>query len=301
MYQNLVVSPLFLKSLTTIDPEKGNLINYFLSTEVFLCDKDKKLFEEYDSISQQYADSPQTNLLLKNFITNVTSPGKAKLLTNVNFNRRKSIELLSLSIEKRLAMFDDWKIILVDDAKKVIHDEFERELGIELSDCNNYLNPSEKSRIRVFQVITKNPNEEFDFGKWVFKFTRDTKTLEIQDGYACSKNEFRDIKYLIGKLKPNTRVRIITLSDKARNDSRHNNKTDDIIAEEKLNELKNQFVEKIIEWELKEEKKLLEDRHLKTDKFFINLGHSLGGTYKDKNSDKILCRRQFTITVSKAS
>ena len=203
--------------------------------------------------------------------------------------------------EKSLACFDDWKIILTNNSDKEVKQQLEKELGIELSDANNYFCPSEKSKLRTIQRIVKNPGDDFDFGQWITKYIKDTKSLILQDGYACAKNEFRDLEHIIAALPNKSIIKIITLSDEARNNSRKNNSDDGIICEKKLLELKRKFSDITIEWEFKKIKNLLEDRHIETDKFNINLGHSLGSTYKDRESGKILCRKQFTITVSKKS
>lgn len=300
MYQNLVVSPLFLKSFSSLELEKAQSIMASLATETFLCDSTKKLLEEYDKVKELNKDDPQSLLFIENFIKILTL-GKAKLLNNLKAQDRKPNDLKNYDIEKKLALLDEWKIILTNISDKEISEKLEKELNIEISDTTNYTSPTEKSRIRAIQRITKFPGDEFHFRNWIAKFLKDTKFLIIHDGYACAKNESRDIEAIIKTLPRNAKVNIITLSDGARNNSRSFESDDGIIAEEILKELKNKNPSKHIKWELKDDKKLIEDRHLQTDRFFIDMGHALGSTYKDSETGKIICWRQFTIVVSKAT
>jgi hypothetical protein len=206
--------------------------------------------------------------------------------------------------EKAIAFFDEWKIILTNQQDQQKIEELDQSMGIELSDANNYFNPSDKSKIRALQRITKLPGEEFDFWSWIHKYIIDTKNIVIQDGYACAKREIKDLEFIIMNTKKGTKIKIISLSDKARNGSRFSESRDTavddgIVADCKFQKLKEKYPNKVIQWELKDEKQLLEDRHIQTDRFVIDLGHVLGSTYKDSITNKILCKKQFTITVSK--
>ena len=192
-----------------------------------------------------------------------------------------------------------FEIILTNDASPEMKMKLEIEKNIELSDAHDYLNPADKSKIRTYQIINKSPGDEFDFRNWIKKYIKDAKNLIIHDGYAFANNEFGDIKYFLQFLPNNSKIQIITLSDEARNRSRYGDTIDGIIAEEKLQELINMFPQRKIVCEFRDEKKLIQDRHIKTDRFFINTGHALGSTYKDIITGKTMCRKQFTITVSK--
>lgn len=298
MYQNLVISPLFLKSFSSLSSDIGFSIMSYLATEVFLCDTSKKLLEEYDSLKEEYKLDSNALLFIETFINNITV-GKVKFVSNSKFNGRDKLKWNLYEFEKSLACFDEWKIILTNSSDSEIKQHLEKDFGIELSDANNYFCPTEKSRIRTIQRITKNPGDEFNFSEWIKKFIKDSNLLIIHDGYACAKNEFRDLEYMIRIIPNGSLVKVITLSDKARNDSRRNNSNDKINAKDKLQELKNKYRKKTIEWEFKEDKKLIEDRHIQTDKFIIDLGHCLGSTVIDNKTGKIICKKQFTIAVSK--
>ncbi len=298
MFQSLVVSPLFLKSFGTLDADKAYSVMSYLATEIFLCDRNKKLLEEYDKIREDLKNDNNSVLFVENFIKHLTI-GRIKPMNNVLSENRNMDDWNDYEIEKLLAVLDNWKIILTDKSNKDLAVEFKTDLGVELSDIENYISPLDGSVIRSLQRITKQPSEEFNFRDWIKKYIIDSSSLIIHDGYACANREFKDVDFLIKALPANASVQIITLSDSARNDSRKGSKGDGIIAEEKLSELKSRYRNKNIEWKLRDEKKLIEDRHLETDKFIIDLGHSLGSTYKDKDSGKILCKKQFTISVSK--
>ncbi|MBK6915236.1 MAG: hypothetical protein IPH11_16815 [Ignavibacteriales bacterium] len=298
MYQNLVVSPLFLKCFTPLESDKAFNIMANLITEIFLCDRDKKLLEEYDKLKEKHKHTPQSFLFIESFINNVTL-GKIKIAENITVKNRKDVDWNLYESEKSIVAFDEWKIILTNDSNPEMKMKLESEVSIELSDTNNYLIPAEKSRIRTIQRINKLPDDEFDFKNWLQKFLIDTRNLIIHDGYAFAKREIRDVEFIIDTLPKGSTVSIITLTDKARNGSRYNDLNDGIVAEEELQKLKNRFPQKIIKAEFREEKKLIEDRHLQTDKFIIDTGHALGSTYKDIPTGKILCRKQFTITVSR--
>ena len=300
MFQNLVVSPLFLNSFASLKTDKAYYIMANLATEIFLCDRDKKLLEEYDKVKEKLKHIPQSFLFIESFINNVTL-GKIKITENITVKNRKDGNWNLYESEKSITTFDEWKIILTNDSNPEMKMKLESEASIELSDTNNYLIPTEISRVRTIQRINKLPDDEFDFRNWVQKFLIDTRNLIIHDGYAFAKKELRDVEFIIDALPKGSAVSIITLTDKARNGSRYNDSNDGIVAEEELNKLKNKFPQKIIDAEFREEKKLIEDRHLQTDKFIIDTGHALGSTYKDKVTSKILCRKQFTISVSRRS
>ncbi len=298
MYQNLVVSPLFLNSFASLKTDRVYDIMANLATEIFLCDRDKKLLEEYDKVKDKLKHIPQSLLLIESFINNVTL-GKIKIAENITVKNRKNENWGLYESEKSIATLDEWKIILTNGLSPEMKMQLESEASIELSDMNNYLIPSEISRVRTIQRINKLPDDEFDFRNWLKKFLVDTKNLIIHDGYAFAKKELRDVEFIIDTLPKGSAVSIITLTDKARNGSRYNDSNDGIVAEKELKKLKNKFPQKIIEAEFREEKKLIADRHLKTDRFIIDTGHVLGSTYKDKTTGKILCRKQFTISVSR--
>ena len=82
MYQNIVVSPLFLNSLSSVEPVKGYFIMYCLVTETFLCDSRKKLLEEYDRVKEEYKLDQNSLLFIESFIRNITL-GKIKVIPNI--------------------------------------------------------------------------------------------------------------------------------------------------------------------------------------------------------------------------
>jgi len=298
MYQNLVVSPLFLKSFATLEVDRAYSVMSNLATEIFLCDRDKKLLEEYDNVREKLKHTPQSLLFIESFINNITL-GKVKTAENITVKNRKDGNWNLYESEKAIAAFDEWKIILTNDSNPEMKMKLESELSIELSDIDNYLIPSEKSKIRAIQRINKLPGDEFDFGNWIIKLIKNTKNLTIHDGYAFARNEFRDVEFIINALPEDSTINIITLSDIARNGSRYNDYNDGIIAEKMLQKLKNKFPRKLIKGEFTDEKKLIEDRHLQTDNFIIDTGHAFGSTYKDTTTNKIMCWRQFTIIISR--
>lgn len=296
MFQNIVISPLLWKDNNLEKHSKRYELISRLQSECFLCDKNKILFQECIEVSEE-GSKKNNNFIFEQWLGLTTIDAKIKRIDNINLSKRKNDEFQRYYSEKLLASNDRCGIILSKEETDEIKNDLRKEIDIELLDVGEYLSPATTSKVRTIGRVSMKKDEPFDFWKWIHKYIRDTKTLVVHDGYACVPPQYKDLDFIIRNTPHSTNIKIITLSDAARNKSRDGEK-DEIEVLSILNKLKTNYAPRNLHWEIRDDKKTITDRHIKTDYFIIDLGHALGATFKDTESGKVICKRQFTINTS---
>lgn len=285
MYQNIVLSPKVIGYSKNL--KRNDLLELFLllDKESLILDQNKTLLQEYSGIINELTDSGISYELFKSWLTELVLNGKILLKSVHSSKTRNKKELANLDLEKDLALQDIWKIIITDETSELHKLKFKMENEIEVNDIKSYLSPETASESYVrksSEVIKKNKDDEFNFREWIRKYLLDAGKIEIRDGYCCQRYELSDLSSILKMINPEIPVTITTL------------RNPEINQEEILNGIQKMYNLTNFKFFIKESKKELRDRMLSTDKYTINLGHSLGAVSPADNRVK----REFLISVT---
>lgn len=290
MYQTIVLSPTFLKFLEKGDPirrEARSLLDQ-LETETIVLDTNGALRKEYAAVIEQSPKAEQLKWIFASLMSVVKLRSLQKNLTPRNVSDFENLEN-----EIVLAAETGWRIIVAEAFSPLIKSDLLRK-DIEVTNISDYLHPPQVSRIRTTESYVLNTGDTFNFRQWVCKYVLDAQSIEIADGYICTKHALADLKHILQKISPNIPIQIRTLSDSARDYSRNQlaTNTDTLIVENELNKLKKAYSN--LKWNIHDNKSELHDRWIKTDRFRIGLGRGLG--FVNTKTNKVI--GQTTITVS---
>lgn len=157
---------------------------------------------------------------------------------------------------------------LIKEIKKAIGKKFSP------TSIHDYLNPSLKNII-IFdgRRINLKKGNSFPFFKYLKVCFRNTKHVEIIDGYLVQKIPKENLISIIRRIPHDSKILIKTLSDKARN--MHKFGKDKYHVNDVLDEIKTKYPRKNIELKTFSDKKKIHDRAIICDNWQIYMGRGL--------------------------
>lgn len=285
MYQNIVLSPKVIEYSKNL--KRNDLLALFLllDKEKLILDQNKTLLQEYSVFVNEMSESGITYELFKSWLSELVLNGKIVLKSSNSYKVRNKKEQSNLDLERELALQDIWKIIITDETNELHKFKFKMENEIDVNGVDNYLaietDPDSYLR-KSSENIQKKVGEDFNFRKWIRKYLLDANKLDIRDGYCCQEYQLPDLYFILSIINPGIPVSITTLTNPEINQV-------DILDKLKIKYNLTNYHCNIIE-----SKKEIRDRVLITDRYIINLGHSLGAVNPADNKVK----REFVISVT---
>lgn len=256
MYQDIVLSPLFIKSYSLCPSiSLRDEIEYFLKKDTLLIDFNKVITQEYsDIINELNADNK----------SKLDQSAIASLLLNLKY------KTVNVSLNKRiLAKLSDYESekLIVRKSKSIW------EIVLKENELERYVEPNHDDEIRNRRYYLFNVGEEFDFSFFIKKFIKDAEYIDITDEYIFRNNfNFADLKTLIDNAPYKSVIRIYTVEKNSKGDW---SSIDIKKYQRNRNEIesrRNNFIK------INPNNVLVDfaERTLETDKFSINLGHLFG-------------------------
>lgn len=298
MYQEIVLSPLAFQDLEACTNREIYNILAQLETETILIDNNESILFEIDEAIENISN-PKFKNMFQMFIAdiNLIEGGVRTKKTKTVLQKKRSIkEIKKLRTELDLLRDNSTcKILFTNKSLFKEHLSLSSHYGFNIFILESYITTNEIHILRIQnEQIEKTPNNIFDFINWIKKFIIDAKTIEIRDAYLANDFTIKDIIKILKFAMPDTSVRLITYDDKTRKKYyiHSNNELDKIKT--KISKLKEKLPNIRIDYELIKDREKLSERLLLTDRFSINLGHSLGAV---KQSDNTVLK-QFNINVT---
>jgi len=301
MYQEIVLSADFIKFIEDKYQEfafgsECHKVLQQISTETIVIDCEGEWKKRVDKLIQ---NSPKKEQLMAffsgwqqyNFFKKVTPDNKLQ-------NSRYKFSQKELIFETNLCLSTQDKILLKNNLNNNEQFILRSEFDVEALDFITYTNPPPDSRVlTAYRIITLKNGDSFDLINFFRPFLKATKTLIIQDGYLFNKNRsLRNLKDLLSIVDKNIQIKIITLTDEARNRSQIKKENGQVVnAEKELTDLKQKYGLKNFCYELKNSKQDLHARFIETDHFFIHLDKGLDFLYTTRDGKKISSESVITI------
>jgi hypothetical protein len=268
MFQHLVLSPTILEKILEVSPENRSAFFRSLYTESILSDESRAILKEYILAIEAMPEGPKG--YMKYIYPDLLA--RVQLVPGVASGVRDKSKFSLLETEKKIAETDNWRIVLIDPLQAATKMSMKLSRDIEVLDISEYLHPSPESRVRAVQRFHLRPGEQFDLVNWIKKYISDSKRLLLRDGYFVNKSALRDVRKFLLAVNRDIPIHFETLSDEARN----NGQPDGVKVGDALRKLISDLNLTNTTISLHSSKKDLRDRVLATDRFHINLGHSLG-------------------------
>lgn len=299
MYQEIVISPTIARffenfhQLQFDSPHHDFLRKLY--TEVLLVDEQKEWFKKFETYLQQNPNKQ----ILQQILVHLMDNNRIKKVPLKEFIQKNSLSDEEIRYECNLAASGKDKIVVRFEIPELLKKLIRGQYDVEVVDVNEYLHPASDSRVLSdVKIINLKPGEYFDIQNFFKEYCQHTTQLIIQDGYLFNKyGSWRNFREFLKIVPKNVRIKIITLTDEARN--RFKDKGDGFVAEQALNDLQNKFKFRHFEFELKDNKRELHARFIETNHFMIHLDRGFDFIRRNKKGEWITTEGLITVVEKK--